>query len=66
MKYIRLLLFALFLIPAGAVAATTANNSEFMVAAQLLAAAKNADIQQVQLLISNGAKPSSISKLAWL
>lgn len=55
MKYIRLLLFALFLIPAGAVAATTANNSEFMVAAQLLAAAKNADIQQVQLLISNGA-----------
>ena len=55
MKYIRLLLFALFLIPAGAVAATTANNSEFMVAAQLLSAAKNADIQQVQLLISNGA-----------
>lgn len=55
MKYIRLLLFALFLIPAGAVAATTANNSEFMVAAQLLAAAKNADIQQVQNLINAGA-----------
>ena len=56
MKYIRLLLFALFLIPAGgAVAATAIPNNEFMIAAQLLAAAKNADIQQVQNLINAGA-----------
>ncbi len=54
MKYIRLLLLALFLIPAGSFAATTTNN-EFMIAAQLLSAAKNADIQQVQALINNGA-----------
>ena len=56
MKYIRLLLFALFLIPAGsAVAAVSVPNNEFMIAAQLLAAAKNADIQQVQNLINAGA-----------
>ena len=54
MKYIRLLLFALFLIPVGAVAASVPNN-DFLVAAQLLAAAKNADIQQVQNLINAGA-----------
>ena len=35
--------------------AARAASSEFMVAAQLLAAAKNADIQQVQALINNGA-----------
>ncbi len=51
MKYIRLLLFALFFAPFGAHAAS----SEFMVAAQLLSAAKNADIQQVELLVNNGA-----------
>ncbi len=56
MKYIRLLLLALFLIPAGsAVAAVSVPNNEFMIAAQLLAAAKNADIQQVQNLINAGA-----------
>ena len=56
MKYIRLLLVALFLIPAGsAVAAVSVSNNEFMVAAQLLAAAKNADIQQVQALMNAGA-----------
>ena len=51
MKYIRLFLFALFFAPFGAHAAS----SEFMVAAQLLSAAKNADIQQVELLVNNGA-----------
>ena len=54
MKYIRLLLLAIFFIPAASFAATVSNN-EFMVAAQLLSAAKNADIQQVQILINNGA-----------
>lgn len=51
MKYIRILFFTLFLAPFGAVAA----NNDFMVAAQLLAAAKNADIQQVQSLVNQGA-----------
>lgn len=51
MKYIRILLFSLLFIPFAARAAT----SDFMVAAQLLSAAKNADIQQVQLLVNNGA-----------
>lgn len=51
MKYIRILLLSLFMMPFAARAAS----SEFMVAAQLLSAAKNADIQQVQLLINNGA-----------
>ena len=55
MKYVRLLLFALFLIPAGGAFAANVSNNEFMVAAQLLSAAKNADIQQVQNLINAGA-----------
>lgn len=56
MKYIRIFLFALFLIPATAFVASAATvNNEFMVAAQLLSAAKNADIQQVQALINSGA-----------
>lgn len=50
MKYIKILLLTLFFMP-GVVRAA----DEFTVAAQLLAAAKNADIQQVQLLINNGA-----------
>ena len=53
MKFIRLLLFVLFLVPFGAYAETAGN--DFMVAAQLLSAAKNADIQQVQNLINAGA-----------
>ena len=56
MKYIRIFLFALFLVPATAFVASAATvNNEFMVAAQLLSAAKNADIQQVQALINSGA-----------
>ena len=51
MKYIRILLVSLFVLPFAARAASP----EFMVAAQLLSAAKNADIQQVQALINNGA-----------
>lgn len=51
MKYIRILLFSLFFAPVATFAAT----NDFMVAAQLLSAAKNADIQQVQVLINNGA-----------
>ncbi len=51
MKYIRILLVSLLFVPFAARAAT----NDFMVAAQLLAAAKNADIQQVQLLVNNGA-----------
>lgn len=51
MKFVRLLVFALFFAPFGAFAVP----SEFQVAAQLLAAAKNADIQQVQILVNNGA-----------
>lgn len=51
MKFIRNLLFSLFLVPMAAGAAS----NEFMAAAQLLAAAKNADVQQVQMLINNGA-----------
>ena len=51
MKFIRILVFTLFVAPFAANAAT----SEFMMAAQLLAAAKNADIQQVQALVNNGA-----------
>ncbi|MDE6478154.1 MAG: ankyrin repeat domain-containing protein [Alphaproteobacteria bacterium] len=50
MKYIRILLLGLFFSPVASFAA-----NEFMVAAQLLAAAKNADIQQVQALVNNGA-----------
>jgi len=51
MKFIRILVFALFI---GPFAASAASN-EFMMAAQLLAAAKNADVQQVQSLVNNGA-----------
>lgn len=56
MKYIRIFLFALFFIPGAITVARAATvNNEFMIAAQLLSAAKNADIQQVQALINNGA-----------
>ena len=51
MKFIRILVFSLFVAPFAATAAT----SDFMMAAQLLAAAKAADIQQVQALVNNGA-----------
>lgn len=51
MKYIRFLLFSLLFAPMAAFGAT----NDFMVAAQLLSAAKNADIQQVQVLVNNGA-----------
>ncbi len=51
MKRIKILLLALCLFPCVARAAS----NDFMVAAQLLSAAKNADIQQVQILINNGA-----------
>ncbi|MDO5012594.1 MAG: hypothetical protein Q4E56_03735 [Pseudomonadota bacterium] len=53
MKYIRILVLSLFVLPFAARGAS----SEFMVAAQLLSAAKNADIQQVQALVNNGALP---------
>lgn len=52
MKYIRILLVALFFAPS---ALWAAGNNEFMLAAQLLAAAKNGDVQQVQGLVTNGA-----------
>ena len=51
MKFIRNLLFSLMFVPMVAGAAS----NDFMAAAQLLAAAKNADVQQVQALINNGA-----------
>lgn len=51
MKFIRILVFSLFLMPVASFAAS----NDFMVAAQLLAAAKNADIQQVQSLVNAGA-----------
>lgn len=51
MKYIRILFVSLFFVPFVARAA----QNDFMVAAQLLAAARNADIQQVQVLVNNGA-----------
>ncbi len=51
MKLFKVLFTALFLFPLAARAAS----NDFMVAAQLLSAAKNADIQQVQALINNGA-----------
>ncbi|MDR2412786.1 MAG: ankyrin repeat domain-containing protein [Rickettsiales bacterium] len=50
MKRIKILLFALFFAPVASFAA-----SDFEIAAQLLSAAKNADIQQVQALVNNGA-----------
>ncbi|MBQ8368269.1 MAG: hypothetical protein IJX43_04405 [Alphaproteobacteria bacterium] len=51
MKFIRILIFSLFFAPMTSFAAS----SEFMLAAQLLAAAKSADIIQVQALVNNGA-----------
>jgi len=51
MRFMRVLLISLFFIPT----LVRAEVSEFTVAAQLLAAAKNGDIQQVQVLINNGA-----------
>ncbi len=51
MKFIRVLVFSLFMAPFVASGAS----SDFMLAAQLLAAAKSADIQQVQALVNNGA-----------
>lgn len=51
MKFVRILIFSLFLMPVASFAA----GSDFMLAAQLLAAAKAADIQQVQSLVNNGA-----------
>lgn len=51
MKYIRIFALAVFLIPYAARGA----GNDFMVAAQLLSAARNADIQQVQILVNNGA-----------
>lgn len=51
MKFIKICLFMLFLSPCVALGAS----NDFMVAAQLLAAAKNADVQQVQSLVNAGA-----------
>ena len=51
MKFIRILVFSLFFVPVASFAAT----SEFTMAAQLLAAAKAADVQQVQSLVNAGA-----------
>ncbi len=51
MRFVRLCAFLLFFTPFMSFGAS----NDFMVAAQLLAAAKNADIQQVQILINNGA-----------
>ena len=51
MKYIRIFLFTVFMLPFASFAA----QNEFQVAAQLLAAAKSADIQQVQSLVNSGA-----------
>ena len=51
MRFMRIFAFLMFLVPFASFGAT----NEFMVAAQLLSAAKNADIQQVQLLINDGA-----------
>ncbi|MBQ5699772.1 MAG: hypothetical protein IIV74_00565 [Alphaproteobacteria bacterium] len=51
MKFIRILVFSLFWVPGAVLGAS----GDFMMAAQLLAAAKSADIQQVQVLVNNGA-----------
>lgn len=51
MKLIRILIVSLFFAPIASFGAS----NDFMVAAQLLAAAKNADIQQVQSLVNAGA-----------
>lgn len=50
-KYIRAFIFSIFLLPCASMAA----GNDFMVAAQLLSAARNGDIQQVQILVNNGA-----------
>ncbi|MDR0726580.1 MAG: ankyrin repeat domain-containing protein, partial [Rickettsiales bacterium] len=50
MKHIKLFISALFFAPSALFAA-----NDFQIAAQLLSAAKNADIQQVQTLVNNGA-----------
>ncbi len=52
MKFIRLVVFALFLCPLGVHAAPVTG---FTMASQLLAAARNADIRQVQALVAGGA-----------
>ncbi|MFQ6739703.1 MAG: ankyrin repeat domain-containing protein [Alphaproteobacteria bacterium] len=59
MKFIRLIVFCLFLAP---VTSFAAGGGDFITAAQLLAAAKNADIQQVQALINNGADVNYVDK----
>ena len=51
MRFMRIFLFALFFMPMIVHAAP----HDFVVAAQLLSAAKNGDIQQVQVLINEGA-----------
>ena len=51
MRFMRIFAFLMFLVPFASFGA----QNDFMVAAQLLSAAKNADIQQVQALINNGA-----------
>ncbi len=51
MKFTRFIAVALFFAPIGSFAVS----NDFTSAAQLLSAAKNADIQQVQVLINNGA-----------
>lgn len=51
MKFMRIFAFLMFLFPVASFAAS----NDFMIAAQLLSAAKNADIQQVQILINSGA-----------
>ena len=52
MKFMRLMVFVLLLCPFVARAASV---TEFSVASQLLAAARNADVQQVQALVADGA-----------
>lgn len=51
MRFIKFFIFALFFSPIIAYGA----DNDFMIAAQLLSAAKNADIQQVQILVNSGA-----------
>ena len=51
MKFIKILAFVLFFAPCVSFGAS----NDFMMAAQLLAAAKNADVQQVQSLVNAGA-----------
>jgi len=51
MRFMRIFAFLMFLVPFSSFGAP----NDFMVAAQLLAAAKNADIQQVEILVNNGA-----------